>query len=185
MKYHVAADELAYTGEQLRSSFAYTVFGILGDSIVAFCGPCDVKREKIVDIEDLKEGNRIYSESMLHFIIEHHDTDLEKAVLRQVMLASIVKDMLNHRLRELRVRRMHTDLYDGDAKLSVSVATVTPLSSLIHFGINITSTNTPIKTKGLADYGIDPPDFANLVAQEYVAEISKLHEARCKVRWVE
>jgi hypothetical protein len=185
MKYHVSADECAYTGEQLRSSFAYTVFDILGDSIVAFCGPCDVKTERVVDIEDLKEGNRIYSESMLHFIIEHYDTDLEKAVLRQVMFASLVKEMMNHRLKESRVRRMHTDLYDGDAKLSVSVATVTPLSSLIHFGINITSKNTPVKTKGLADYGIDPLDFAHLVAKEYVAETKKVHDARCKVRWVE
>ncbi len=185
MKYHVATDERVYTGEQLHSSFAYTTFGILGDSIVAFCGPCDVKTERIVDIEDLRGQNRIYSESMLHFIIEHYDTDLEKAVLRQMTFASIVKESIDHRLKESRIRRMHTDLYDGDAKLSVSVATVTPLSSLIHFGINITSTNTPVKTRGLADYGIAPLDFAHFVAKEYVEEMKKLHDSRCKVRWVE
>jgi hypothetical protein len=185
MKHHVATEELVYTGEQLRSGFAYTVFGVLGDSIVAFRGPCNVKKEKIVDIEDLKEGNRIYSENMLHFIVEHHDTDLEKAVLRQLVLTCIVRDILNRHLDESRVNRVHTDLYDGDAKLSVSVATLTPLSSVIHFGVNITSTNTPVKTKGLVDYGIDPLDFARSVVEEYTAEIDNLHEARCKVRWVE
>ncbi|UCD20028.1 MAG: DUF366 family protein [candidate division WOR-3 bacterium] len=185
MKQFVALEELEYTGEQLRSSFARTTYNIPGDSIVAFCGPCDVKKEHMVDLEDLQRGARIYSENMLHFIVEHHDTDLERAVLRQLVLTNIVMDMLNRQLNGLRVRRVHTDLYDGDAKLTVSVATVTPLSSLIHFGINIKSSNTPVKSRGLADYKIEPVDFARIVVKEYASEIDRLHEVRCKVRWVD
>jgi len=184
MKYLLVRDKITYTGEQLQSNFAYTHFGILGDSIVAFCGPCDVRKDRMVDIEDQKAGSIIYSESMLHFIVEHYDTDLEKSVLRQIVLAGIVKDTLNDIIGTTAIRRAHTDLYDGDAKLSVSVATVSPVSALIHFGVNISSANTPVETKGLQDYEIDPLDFAEKVMEKYVRDIDDAHHARCKVRWV-
>ena len=185
MRYRFIKDEITYTGEQLRSNFAYNNFGLVGDSIVAFCGRCDVKLKAMVDIEDLKAGKAIYSESMLHFIVEHHDTDLEKAVLRQFLIADIVKDSINEIVGKLSVRRINSDLYDDDAKLSVSVATATPISTLIHFGINITSINTPVKTKGLKDYKIDTVEFANLVIDRYSKENDKINFARCKVRWVQ
>ena len=185
MKYLAIKQEIAYTGAQLRSNFAYMQFGIVGDSIVAFCGPCDVKIEAMVDIEDVRAGSRIYSENMLHFIVEQYDTDLEKNVLRQVVLANIIKDLLNNILHRSAVKRVGSDLYDGDAKLSVSVATVTPISSLIHYGINISSANTPVKTRGLEDYGINPLEFADLVMKQYIQDLESIHNARCKVRWVE
>jgi len=184
MKYLLVRDGIAYTGEQLQSNFAYIHFGIVGDSIVAFCGPCDVKKDRMVDIEDQKAGSTIYSESMLHFIVEHHDTDLERNVLRQIMLAAIVKDTLNDIVGTTAIRRVHTDLYDSDAKLSISVATVSPVSALIHFGINISSVNTPVKTKGLDDYEIDAFDFAKRVMEKYVDDIDDAYQARCKVKWV-
>ncbi len=185
MKYHVSGERLAYTGGQLHSNFAYTAFNILGDSIVAFCGPCDVKPEHMADIEDLKDSSRIYSENMLHFIVEHHDLDLEKGVLRQLLLVSICHEEINYLLGEQRIRRVHSDLYDGDSKLSISVATVTPISTIIHLGMNITSANTPVKTVGLEDYGIDPVGLATVIVEKYAQDVDKLHEARCKVRWVD
>jgi hypothetical protein len=185
MRYRLIKDEITYTGEQLRSNFAYTTLGIIGDSIIAFCGMCDVKLKEMVDIEDLKAGRAIYSESMLHFIVEHYDTDLEKTILRQLLLVTIVKDLLNDIRGTMAVRRVNSDLYEEDAKLSISVATVTPMSSLIHFGINITSINTPVKTKGLKDYSIDPYEFANLVMDRYTKEQDKINIARCKVKWVQ
>lgn len=185
MRYRFIKEEIAYTGEQLHSNFAYTTLGIVGDSIVAFAGFCDVKLKEMVDIEDLKAGKAIYSESMLHFIIEHYDTDLEKTVLRQLVIADIVKDLVNEIKGKVIVKRVHSDLYDEDAKLSISVATVTPISSLIHFGINITSTNTPVKTKGLKDYNIDQYEFANLVMDRYTKENDKIYLSRCKVKWVQ
>jgi hypothetical protein len=184
MKYHLVEKNITYTGEQLRSNFAYDQFGVIGDSIVAFCGPCDVQREWMVDIEDLKAGNSIYSESMLHFIVEYHDTDLEKNVLRQIILADIIKDALNENLGRAAIKRSHTDLYDGEAKLSVSVATLSPASSLIHFGINISSRNTPVETRGLDEYGIDPARFAESIMKSYVRDVEDTYRARCKVKWV-
>ncbi len=183
MKQQLIKEEMAYTGEQLRSNFAFTHFGIVGDSIIAFCGKCDVKHDEMLDIEDLKAGRKIYSESMLHFIIEHYDTNLERTVLRQLLLANIVKDLINTSKGKLLVERIGSDLYEGDAKVSVSIATVTPISSLIHFGINISTTNTPVKTRGLKDYDIEPHEYAKDVMERYSKEQNDIYTARCKVRW--
>lgn len=185
MKYRLIKEERSYTGEQLRSNFAYANFGIVGDSIIAFLGSCDVKLKEMVDIEDLRAGKAIYSEYMLHFIVEFYDTNIELAIMKQLLLCCIVRDTINEIKGKTIVRRTGTDLFEDDAKLSISVATVSPLSSLIHFGINVTSTNTPVKTKGLKDYEIEPNEFANLIMDRYTKEIDKLQTARCKVKWVQ
>lgn len=184
MKLRFISEEMTYTGEQLRSNFAYSHCGIMGDSIIGFCGACDVKPEHMVDIEDIKSGSTIYSESMLHFIIEHFDTDIEKAILRQLLFATIIHELLNNLKGNVLTKRIGSALYDSDAKLSISVATVTPISSLIHFGINISSAHTPIKTRGLDDYGIDPKTFALEVMERYVREQDEVQRTRYKVRWV-
>lgn len=184
MKSQYIPETIIYTGEQLQSNFAYRRCGILGDSIIAFSGKCEIQKEHMVDIEDLRAGNAIYSGSMLHFIAEHFKADLEHAVLRQMLLACIARDAINTRLGTCRVRTEGSDLYDGDAKVSISVATRTPVSAIIHFGINITSDNTPVKTKGLKDYGIEPAGFAQKLLDAYVKMNDKVHHAQCKVRWV-
>ncbi len=184
MKSKFIEETIRYTGEQLQSGFAYKNFGILGDSIIAFSGGCDVHTEEMVDIEDLRAGSRIYSEQMLHFIIEHYNIDLEKGVLRQTLLAVIIEELINKKVGRSVIRREGSDLYDGDCKLSISVATVSPLSVLIHFGVNISSANTPVKTRGLNDYGIEPVDFAREVMACYIREDEAVYNARCKVRWV-
>ncbi|MBI2346914.1 MAG: DUF366 family protein, partial [Deltaproteobacteria bacterium] len=76
------------------------------------------------------------------------------------------------------------DLFEGTAKLSVSIATASPISTLMHTGINILSTNTPVMTKGLHDYGIDPAPFATKVMARYAEEIAGVVHARAKVRGV-
>ena len=101
------------------------------------------------------------------------------------MLFRSVRDAINDIIGKNVVKRVSTDLFEDDSKLSISVATVSPLSSLIHFGINITSTNTPVKTKGLKDYDIEPYEFANLVIDRYTKEIEKIQTSRCKVKWVQ
>jgi len=206
-----APREIAYTGEQLRSHWAYRSYDLLGDSAVAFVGPCDVRPEHMKDVEDVKAGSRIYSESMLHFIVEHFGCGLEEAVLRQRLLIAIMGENLNRRvgqsaanagrggqrkkgrLGDSEIRRLESrqvvrrgsDLYDGDFKLTVSIASVSPVSALIHAGINISSRNTPVPTRGLADYGIEPREFAEGILSGYAAECEGLLRARCKVRGCE
>jgi len=185
MKSKFITKEIKYTGAQLSSLWAYTQFGLEGDSIVSFLGPCEVKLKQMVDLKDQRARETIFSRKMLHFIVEHFDTDLEKAVLRQWLLVNILKDKLNHRLEGDVVQRWGNDLFDGEHKLTISVATVTPVSTKIHLGINILSQGTPVKTRGLKDYGIDPQELAEVVMTQYLAEMKIMNLARCKVRGVE
>jgi hypothetical protein len=185
MKAQFVQERLTYTGEQLRSHFAYRQYGFMGDCIIGFRGPCDIAKKHMVDIEDLRKGEDIYSEDMLHFIIEHHDTDLEKGILRQWLFAVIVREVLTSLKHDIVITREGSDLYDQDAKLSISIATVSPISTLIHFGINIISKNTPVKTRGLHDYGIEPISFAKEVMRRYADEYADLRRAHHKVNWVQ
>ena len=178
------SDTITYNGDQLRSHWTYESYDIQGDSIVAFIGPCDVGVDKLVDLADRKEKKTIYSEEMLHFIVEHFDLDLDKTLLRQKLLITVLMEKLNHRLKSTVVHRLGDDLFEEDRKLSVSIATLTLVSTKIHMGINVSSKNTPVKTKGLKDYGIDPQELAEAVMNQYMVEMKTLLVARSKVRGV-
>lgn len=177
-------ETMTYTGEQLRSHWAYEHYDVQGDSIIAFIGPCDVGLHHLVDLADRKDQKSIYSEEMLHFIVEHYDLDLEKTILKQKLLVTVLMEKLNNRLERDVVHRLGDDLFDGDKKLSVSIATLTPVSTMIHVGINIRSDHTPVPTKGLKDYGVDPRELAEAVMNQYRAEMRMLTVARSKVKGV-
>lgn len=186
MQHLYLEQDLTYDGTQLCSHFAYRNFGVLGDVIFAFQGPCRVGLGEMVDLEDVRDGLFIYSPRMLSFIVEHFKTDLEVAVLRQRLLVALAADILrslSSRAREELVRR-GDDLFLGSRKLSVSIATVSPVSSLIHFGINILTEGTPVPTAGLAELEVDPVGFAERLMDAYVEECAGIEKARCKVRWV-
>ncbi len=169
--------KIDYDGSQLKSHWIFDMTGVLGDTVVSFIGGCDVSLDHMVDLVDKKNKCKIFSKKMLHFILEHFDTDIEKAILRQRLFVSIMAQIL-------KVERRGNDLYDGDAKINVSIATASAVSSLIHVGVNIVSDGTPVKTKGLNDYNIDPKIFAEDVMKRYISEMEGVAEARCKVRGV-
>ncbi|MDD3853130.1 MAG: DUF366 family protein [Syntrophomonadaceae bacterium] len=172
---------IKYTGKELTSHWIYRKFQLLGDAVVAFVGEADVPIGNMVDLTDVKEGDFIYSPLMLHFIVEHFNPDLELAIYRQRILISCIKEELE--IFEIPVIRMGDDLFVRQAKLSVSIATVSPTSTLIHTGLNIKTDGTPIKTSGLNQLGInDVPSFANNVMKRYQHELELIYEARCKVR---
>ena len=184
---HFHPDLLEYTGEQLHSHFAYKKFALLGDSIVSFIGPCRVEKERLVDLEDQRREEKIYSPRMLHFIVETFDRDLAKAVLLQRLLVVVVEEVLKAELgvQGLRLRRSGDDLFDGGHKLSVSIATVSPVSSLIHFALNVSAKGTPVPAKGLEEYGeVDIPGLAKKVMASFVSEMESVEKARLKVRAV-
>lgn len=181
MKTHVAAAPIDYDGTQIRSLWAYREFGVQGDSIVAFRGACEVPTVHMVDLEDVRARARIASPSMLHFIAEHFDRDLERAVLRQRLLAVFVKDALG-----ADVRREGDDLFLGPGKLSISIATLTPVSAKIHFGINIErAEGVGVETRALGDLGADPDALARKVLSAYETEMAGVLDARTRVRGVE
>jgi len=102
----------------------------------------------------------------------------------QRLLVSLAQQELIFRIQKPTIVRGGNDLYEDGAKLSVSVATASPVSTLIHFGINIISEGTPVKTRGLADYEIDPADFARALLESFRDEVQTVYLARSKVRAV-
>ncbi len=177
-------DEIKYIGSQLAPHWIYKKFKIQGDSIVAFCGECEVKLTEMVDIEDVINNEPIYSKCMLSFITEQFNIELVEGVLRQRLLITTIKEVLES--RGFKVKRNGDDLFVNDKKLSVSIATKSLTSVLIHTGINILSEGAPIEVSGLeSDLGIkDIKEFALEVMKRYSDEIDDIILASTKVRGV-
>lgn len=176
---------ILYDGTALRSEWIRRQTGVKGEAMVAFCGGADVPVENMVDLEDVAANAPIFSEAMLHFLIEIADRDLEKMVLRQRLLMAIIEEELRKHPACANITRRGDDLFDGDAKLSVSIATLSPVSALIHTGLNIDSRNTPVLTKGLADYDIAPKPLALAVMERFAEELTGIAHATTKVRPVD
>ncbi|GAV22520.1 DUF366 family protein [Carboxydothermus pertinax] len=176
--------KIDYDGSQLRPHFIYENFGLIGDAIIAFRGKASVL-DHLVDLEDKKKEAFIYSEDMLHFIVEHFDLDLEKAVLRQRLLIAIIKETLEVFI-DKPIVRMGDDLFIDDRKLSVSIATKSLVSTLIHTGINVKSDNAPVAAIGLKDLGLENrvEYLGRFIVQRYGMEMESINLAKAKVRGV-
>lgn len=176
--------EVKYIGSQLAPHWIYKNFKIQGDAIAAFCGECDVKLSEMVDIEDVINNEPIYSKYMLSFISEQFNIGLVEGVLRQRLLVSVIKEALER--RGFRVLRNGDDLFVNGKKLSVSIATKSMTSVLIHTGVNILSDGAPIPVSGLkSDLNIDDiKDFAVEVMTNYANELDDIVLASTKVRGV-
>lgn len=191
-KYLNLTDEKSeYDGTQLKSLFAYLDHGVLGDSIVAWIGPCSVSFEHMVDGEDLRDQSEICGSRMVHFIVEKFGASLSETVALQRLLSSIAKDVLLEKMGpqpRFSVRRSGDDLYvalsDGEGKLSISIATVSPVSGLIHFAVNVSNQGTPVKTAALEDLRIPGEAFAEAVLRVFSSEMNSVSEATRKVKWV-
>ena len=177
---------IKYEGFQLSPHWIYKNFKIQGDAIVAFIGECDVKLAEMVDIEDVINNEPIFSDKMLSFIEENFHSTLNEAIYRQRLLAGIVKDLIKEQFPEAKVTRDGDDVYLNDKKLTVSIATKSITSTLIHFGINIDPTHAPVKAAGLeTDLGIkDIKDFALKLMERYKSEVEDIDFAASKVRGV-
>ncbi|MCB0422268.1 MAG: DUF366 family protein [Bdellovibrionales bacterium] len=188
MKYKFITENLKYDGQQLRSLFAYLNYQIHGDSIVSWVGECDIPSQHMVDGEDLLAGAEIRGRKMVHFIIEKFSASLYTGVSLQRLFSSICKDVIvslaEHKDLALRMYRDGDDLYVDDRKLSISIATVSPVSTLIHFAVNVTNENTPVKTLSLQELEVDPRDFADKVMEFFVREEDEIVCATQKVKWV-
>ena len=184
MKTHFIENEIKYIGSQLAPHWIYKNFKIQGDAIVAFVGECEVKLTEMVDIEDVINNEPIYSKYMLSFITEQFNVELVEGVFRQRLLMCVIKEALEK--RGFLVRRNGDDLFVNDKKLSVSIATKSMTSILIHTGINILSEGAPISVSGLeSDLGIkDIKEFALEVMKNYSDEVEDIVLASTKVRGV-
>ncbi len=177
-------EEIKYIGSQLAPHWIYKNFKIQGDAIVAFCGECEVKLTEMVDIEDVINDEPIYSKYMLSFISEQFNINLVEGVFRQRLLMCVIKEALEK--RGFVVKRSGDDLFVNDKKLSVSIATKSLTSTLIHTGLNIFSQGAPIEVSALeSDLGIkDIKEFALEVMKNYSEELEDIVLASTKVRGV-
>lgn len=186
MKTFFASDRrITYDGTQLTSHWILDQFELLGEAMVAFIGPCDVKGDRLVDLADRRAGKPIFSPLMLHFVCEFFDLDLEKTVLRQRLLVAVIREALQTTGASAPVDRVGDDLFVRGSKLSVSIATLSPVSGLIHTGLNIKTENVPVPAAGLEALNVQPDKLAEEVLKRFSAEITQIGEARAKVRGVE
>ena len=184
MKTKLIENEIKYIGSQLAPHWIYKNFKMQGDAIVAFIGECKVDLTEMVDIVDVINNEPIYSKYMLSFITEQFGVNLSEGVFRQRLLICIIKELLEE--RGIFVVRNGDDLMIDGRKLSVSIATKSTTSILIHTGLNILSEGAPVKASGLtSELGItDVKEFAIEVMKRYSEEIEDILLATTKVRGV-
>ncbi|MEQ1665651.1 MAG: DUF366 family protein [Bdellovibrionales bacterium] len=185
MKTYFSEKELKYDGTQLRSLFAYMTYEILGDSIVSWIGECDIPFAHMIDGEDAVQKSEIRGGKMLHFIVEKFDVNLFSGVLMQRLLASqsieLIKKLSVDRALTFKLTRSGDDIFLDDKKLSISVATKSPTSTMLHFALNITNENTPVKTLSLSDLRVKPELFAKELMAQFASEIESVVVATQKV----
>ncbi len=182
MKKLFISKKIKYDGSQLRPLFAYEDHKILGDSIVSWMGPCDITLEHMVDLEDKIENSKICGDEMLHFIIEIFGKDLTAGVALQRLFASIAKDSLES-LTSQKLVREGDDIYSHDKKnkLSISIASRSAVSTMIHFAMNIVNKGTPVSTLSLQDLKVDPTMLAEQLMQSFTKEFESVITATKKV----
>ena len=184
MKTQLIDKEIKYEGWQLAPHWIYKNFKMQGDATVAFIGECEVKLSEMFDIEDVINNEPIYSKSMLSFISEQFNIGLVEGVFRQRLLICIIKEALEK--RGFKITRNGDDLFFEGKKLTVSIATKSVNSILIHTGINIDSTGAPVKASGLtSELKItDIKELAQEILKNYSEEIDDIVLASTKVRGV-
>ena len=178
--------EIPYTGHELKPAWIARRTGVFQSSIVAFRGPCRVDTAEMVDLEDRFQAARIEAGEMLHFLGEWFDNSLELAIARQRLFIAGFGELVAARLPAgRRVLRRGNDLYvsgEGEpAKLSVSIVTATPVSTLFHFGVNIDASGAPVRATGLGALRLDVAELATAALTLMAEEWAGMEKARCKV----
>jgi len=169
----------AYTGPQLRSLYLYEK-GVKGDGLISWIGPCHVETSDLVDAEDRIQNDFIKSKKMVHFLAEFFHRDVFFGICIQRLMAEIVIDVLSE-LSSHSFKRSGDDIYSDGKKLNVSIATVSPVSTLIHFGVNVDPEGAPVAAFGLEEIHVDAADFAKQVLSRVQKEVQSVYEASVKV----
>jgi len=182
MRTHWIDERIVYDGSQLRAHWLLHRCGFAGDALVAFRGPCAVAGDEMADLADL-DGPGIAADDMVHFVWESFEhADLRLAVHRQRLLSAQAAEVLRELAPAAIVRRDGDDLWVGSGKLSISIATVTPVSALIHFAVNATPGGAPVPITTLAELRVEPRAFADALLRRAAAEQDSIDQARAKVR---
>lgn len=176
--------EEKYDGSQLAPLYNYLNHGVLGDSVVSWKGACDIPFENMIDGEDVLAKSTIAGKEMIHFIFELFQLPLSTAVAMQRLLGELLILKISAlSSNPVDLRRSGDDVYWGEKKLNISIATCSQTSSLIHYGVNFTNAGTPVETCSLKDFGIvDPEEFSRQFMDDCKHELLSLRRAMVKVR---
>lgn len=183
--------ERAYTGPELRPHFLLTELKLKGHAMGAFIGPCEVQTGELVDWEDRLANDFIRAKLMVHFIGEFFEMGLSEGVTLQRLFMAICGEEIAKETGE-RIERDGDDLFWTDSpkgekkKLSVSIVTASPVSKLLHAGINIDAAGAPVAAAGLQDLGLaDVRRIKNLISRilgRFQEECASIEWACAKVR---
>lgn len=181
MKCIILPDKFDYDGSQISSLWAYNSFGVQEDSVVVFRGACDVKIEHMIDLEDRRANESIWSEDMVSFIIEHFDsTDLKLIYARQRLFTAIVRESLAG--MGVQTTREGDDLFLKGKKLTVSIASTSAVSQKIHFGINVShDIYGNMKEAGIGEDD-QVASFMQAIGKAYVREFEDIEKDLRKSR---
>jgi len=173
---------LPYLGPELRPHFILSHFRIEGSALVAFRGPCEVVTEHLVDWEDRLQNDSIRAREMIHFIGEFFGITLKEGIWIQRLLVSEAASFLLQ--RGISVVREGDDLFVNRKKLSVSIVTASPVSVLLHLGINVDPEGAPVAATGLGTLldGAGIEDFVEKMLQRFQSEFESVNRAAVKVR---
>jgi len=180
----ILKERIDYTGDQLRSHFVRDSSGIEDDGVVAFRGACAVTGPRLVDLEDAEQHSSIIAEEMVHFIGEHFECTLREANYRLRLFVSILSESMRGLVPDLVIMRDGDDLFIGERKLTVAIATVTPVSTVFHCGVNIDPRGAPVPAVGLSEIGVDGDRLTAAVLERYRQECLSIDRAIRKVRGV-
>jgi hypothetical protein len=203
---------MPYLGPELRPHFVLEKWKLRGSAVVGFIGPCEVKTANLVDWEDRLANDFIRSKQMLHFLGEFFAISLAEGVLYQRLFMAIAAQEIA-RASGRKVLRAGDDLFwvkgddssEGESledwasregkKLSVSIVTASPVSRLLHVGINIDAAGAPVSAAGLSDLGICAKETTNTaqdlapirelgtrILRAFAAEVEGIEWACAKVR---
>ncbi|MBL7715403.1 MAG: DUF366 family protein [Bdellovibrionales bacterium] len=182
--------EIPYTGPELRPHYLLTQFQMKGDALAAFEGPCRVETGHLVDWEDRMVEDRIEAKRMVHFLGEFFGWTLAQGVLFQRLFMAIVRDEIAAILARtnpgVAIRRDGDDLFIGEGndarKLSVSIVTASPVSILLHAGINIDPAGAPVPAIGLSELKVPADQLVERVLSRAASELDSVKWACAKVR---
>ena len=185
MKTHFDSKILKYDGTQLSALRNYLDYGLLGDSVLAWIGPCQISFEHMVDGEDLREQAKIEGSEMIHFIFEVFDVPLVAGVCLQRLMADHVRALILEKTKgKTMLTRSGDDLYLDSKKLSISIATKSANSVLVHFALNVRNDGTPVPTCALSDFGLEAVPFAQEACVRIAEEWDSIKDATWKIRTV-
>ena len=175
-------EKMTYFGPELRPHFILSKWGIEDSTLVAFRGPCHVKTDDLVDWEDRLALDSIRAKEMIHFLGEFFGVSLKEGIWIQRLLVSEFANFLFK--LGVNVKRTGDDLFIDEKKLTVSIVTASPVSVLLHLGVNIDPEGAPVKAIGLNSF-LSEEKIESLINQFlaiFELEFKSVHRASVKVR---